>query len=145
MVNQELEAKKEYLKGYEKARRQLRRSEERIRELRSSQLGAAIKLDGMPHAHNSTDLSSYAAALDVEESRHLAVLNTSMERYQKIMETIEQLVNEDEKDVLTFRYINLLKWEEICEEVGKSWKQTHRIHLRGLRNIKIDSESWQQT
>lgn len=142
-MNKELEEKKEYLKGYEKALRQLRRSEERLREIRSNCLGGAIKLDGMPHAHNSTDLSAYAAALDAEEQFYKEILQTSTAKRNEILKAIEELLNEDEKEVLTYRYISLMKWELICEKVGRSWKQIHRIHGRGLRNIKIEP-AWQQ-
>ena len=58
---------KEYLKGYSRAVRQINRLEERIKEIRSQGMGGAIRIDGMPHAHNNTDLSSYAAMLDQEE------------------------------------------------------------------------------
>ena len=64
----ETEQKKEYLKEYEKAVRQMKRSEEKITEMRLSKIMPSVGNDGMPHAHNNTDLSAYAALLDEEES-----------------------------------------------------------------------------
>mgnify|MGYP001245722080 CR=1 FL=1 len=65
----ETEQKKEYLKEYEKAVRQMKRSEEKITEMRLSKIMPSAGNDGMPHAHNNTDLSGYAALLDEEESQ----------------------------------------------------------------------------
>ena len=52
----ETEQKKEYLKEYEKAVRQMKRSEEKITEMRLSKIMPSVGNDGMPHAHNNTDL-----------------------------------------------------------------------------------------
>ena len=65
----EIDHKKEYLKQYEKAVRQMKRSEEKIKEMHLSKIMPSAGNDGMPHAHNNTDLSAYAALLDEEERR----------------------------------------------------------------------------
>lgn len=67
----EIEEKKEYLRSYEKAVRQMERSAEKIEEMRLGQIIPAADNDGMPHAHNSTDLSGYAALLDEAEKKYL--------------------------------------------------------------------------
>lgn len=67
----EIDHKKEYLKQYEKAVRQMKRSEEKITEMRLSKIMPSVGNDGMPHAHNNTDLSAYAALLDEEERRYM--------------------------------------------------------------------------
>ena len=48
----ETEQKKEYLKEYEKAVRQMKRSEEKIKEMHLSKIMPSAGNDGMPHAHN---------------------------------------------------------------------------------------------
>lgn len=143
-MDQEMLIKKEYLQRYEKSSRKLKRSEEQIRQLRCKCIGSAIKLDGMPHAHSSTDLSDYAARLDEEERKHNDLVLENLNVWEKIHTAIEQMDNETEKDVLTYRYICLFSWETICEKLGKSWRQVHRIHSRGLQNIKIKSDPGQQ-
>ena len=70
-LTEELEAKKEYLRGYEKAKRQMERSEAKIKEMRLNRICPEMNNDGMPHAHNNTDLSGYAALLDEEERRYM--------------------------------------------------------------------------
>ena len=131
----EIEEKKEYLKRYERAVRQMERSEEKIREMHLGQIIPSINNDGMPHAHNATDLSGYAALLDEAESRYKEDRYQRLKICKEITDKIECMSNEDEKDVLTYRYIRLMKWESIAVKMNCSWKQVHRIHARALKNF----------
>ena len=134
---EENEQKKEYLKGYEKAVRQLKRSEEKIREMRLNKICPSVVNDGMPHSSNQSDLSNYVALLEQEEKRYLKNRYQRIRLCKEITDKIEQLQNEDEKDVLVYRYIRLMKWEDICVKINRSWKQVHRIHARALNNFKM--------
>lgn len=133
----ENEEKKEYLKGYEKILRRMQHHEERIREMRLHQMGGAINYDGMPHAHNISDLSEYVAILDSEERKYMQEQYRRVQKCKEIMDRIERLENEDEKDVLTYRYIRLMKWEDVCKRMEVSWKQVHRLHVRALNNFEL--------
>ena len=133
----EIEKKKEYLREYEKAVRQMKRSEEKITEMRLSKIMPSAGNDGMPHAHNNTDLSGYAALLDEEERRYMKARYHRIKLCREIMDKIERMDNEDEKDVLVYRYIRLMKWEDICVKINHSWKHTHRIHKKALENFKM--------
>ena len=67
----ENEKKKWYLRGYERAVRQMQRSELRIHELRLNRICPAVIADGMPHASGGSDLSDFAAVLDREERKYM--------------------------------------------------------------------------
>lgn len=54
-MEKENELKKEYLRGYEKAVRQMKRSEEKILEIHLGKIMPSAGNDGMPHAHNNSD------------------------------------------------------------------------------------------
>ena len=133
----EIEEKKEYLRGYERAARQMDRINERINEMRSNRICTGINYDGMPHTHNDSDLSDYAAMIDKELRRYMKARYRRVMLCKEISDKIERMDNEDEKDVLTYRYIRLMKWEDICVKINRSWKQTHRIHARALKNFKM--------
>lgn len=133
----EIEDKKEYLRSYEKAVRQMERSAEKIKEMRLGQIIPAADNDGMPHAHNSTDLSGYAALLDDEERKYLKARYKCVRLCKEITDKIERLESEDEKDVLTYRYIRRMSWESICVKLNRSWQHTHRIHKKALENFKL--------
>ena len=134
---QKNEEKKEYLKGYERAVRQLNRVQIEIQEIRLSKMCPSIKTDGMPHAKAMGDLSGYAALLEEEEKKYKKALYDKAEKIKDILDRIEKMENEDEKDVLLYRYINLMKWEEIGEMMKYSRQQLHRIHSKALINFKI--------
>lgn len=133
----ENEEKKWYLKGYERAIREMKRSEERIREMRMNRICPAVIADGMPHASGGSDLSGYAARLDEEERKYRKARYLRIKRCQEISDKIERLVDEDEKDVLFYRYIKLMKWEDICVEMNYSWKWVHKIHARALEHFSM--------
>ena len=137
MEQTENEKKKEYLRGYEHAVRQMERSELRIRELRLNKICPSVIADGMPHAHGGSDLSGYAALVDQEERKYMKSRYQRVMKCKEITDRIERMKDEDEKDVLMHRYIQLMKWEDICVRMGYSWKQTHRIHSRALSNFKM--------
>lgn len=135
--NADIELKKEYLKSYKKIVRQMERSELRIREMRLNRMMPTVINDGMPHARSNNDLSSYAALLDQEEKRYKKYRYQRVKKCKEITDRIEQLENEDEKDVLMYRYIKLMKWEDIAVKMEYSWRQIHRIHGWALINFKL--------
>ena len=134
---EEIDRKKEYLQGYEKAVRQMKRSELKIKEMRLNRIYPLVINDGMPHASSQTDLSSYAALLDQEEKRYMRYRYQRIRKCKEITDRIEQLSDEDEKDVLMYRYIKLMKWEDIREKMGRSLQHIHRIHAKALKNFKM--------
>lgn len=136
-IQNEIEEKKEYLKGYEKAIRQMERSEVKINEMRLNRICPSVNNDGMPHAHNNNDLSGYAALLDEEERHYMKARYNRIKTCKEISDKIERMENEDEKDVLMYRYIKLMKWEDICVKMQYSWKHIHRIHSKALNNFKM--------
>lgn len=133
----EMEKKKEYLKSYERAVRRRERESEKIEELRMAQIIPAQGNDGMPHAHNCTDLSGYAAMLDEAEKRYRRTRYECVRLCKEITDKIERLQNDDEKDVLMYRYIRRMSWEDVCVKLKHSWQHTHRIHKRALENFKM--------
>lgn len=133
----EIEEKKDYLRGYERAVRQLERINERIDEIRSNRIGTGINYDGLPHAHNNSDLSEYAAKIDREIRRYMKARYRRTMICREISDKVERMDNEDEKDVLTYRYIRLMKWEDICVKMNLSWRRVHYIHNDALKNFKM--------
>lgn len=134
----ESEQKKKYLWGYRDAVRQMERSELKIREMRLNKMLPSVVGDGMPHAHNNSDLSRYAALLDQEERRYMKARYLRIRKCKEITDRIEQMKDEDEKDVLFFRYIKLMKWEDIAQEMEfADVRQIYNIHGDALKNFII--------
>lgn len=135
----ENELKKEYLKRYEKAVRQMEKYEEKIMQIRDSRISISVVADGMPKGSSISDLSSYAAILDKAESAYIrarykrAVLGT------EIGSRINALENEDERKVLRYRYLHLLDFEKIATKMDKSYRHALRIHGNALSHFSIDN------
>ena len=134
----ENEQKKEFLQSYQLAKRDVTRLEEQLAELRIGKMSPGCDIgDGLPHAHNATDLSGYAAKVDELEDEIIAARYQRILAYQQVRNCIEALEDEREKMLLTYRYIRGLKWEEICVKMDYKWRQVHRIHAMALKNLKM--------
>ena len=133
----ENEKKKIFLKSYQKSVQKEQEILEEIQRLRDDRLFPSTVNDGMPKGSSQSDLSEYAALMD-EQIRILKEerLNKAR-RYTKITNAIKALDNENEQDVLWYRYIKGLKREEVCVKIGYSWQHTHRIHSNALENLKM--------
>lgn len=136
-IKAENEKKKEYLWEYQRAKRQLERLEEELAELRLDKMCPSVIQDGMPHASGGGDLSGYAARVDALERKILKARYKRIQRFKEIRDRIERLEDENEKDVLVYRYIKGMKWEDIAVMTGYSWKQVHRFHSNALENFKM--------
>ena len=136
-IKKENEAKKEYLMRYRDALRAEKQIEEEITQLRLDTMMPAVVNDGMPHRSGIGDLSGYAAQVD----ELLQDLKEQMEKRiqirREITQKIEKMPNETEKMVLRYRYIHLLKWEEIAVKMCYSWKGIHKVHGRALQHFKM--------
>lgn len=134
----ENEQKKEFLMSYQLAKRDVTRLEEQLAELRIGKMSPGCEIgDGLPHAHNATDLSSYAAKVDELEREIVAARYRRICAFEQVRNCIEALEDEREKLLLTYRYLRGLKWEEICVKMDYKWRQVHRIHARALKNLKM--------
>ena len=113
----------------------MRRSELKIQEMRLNKICPSVINDGMPHAHNNNDLSSYAALLDQEEKRYMKYRYQRIKKCKEITDRIERLIDEDEKDVLMYRYIKLMKWEDLCVKMGFSRMWIYKLHGNALKHF----------
>ncbi len=133
----ENEIKKEYLLGFQKISRQLARLENELAEIRLNKYCPSCISDGMPRASGCSDLSSYMAKVDELEKKILKKRYNRLQKQQEIRSRIERMEDENEKDVLTYRYLRGMKWEDIAVKMGYSWRRIHYIHSKALENFRI--------
>lgn len=72
--------------------------------------------------------------IEVEEEINRK-LQESYRKLNEIEKAIEKL-DEREKLLMRLRYIQGKSWAEICDEMGYSWRQIHRIHKEALDKLK---------
>ncbi len=139
-IKTENEQKKEYLRGYQKHVRRINRIEAELAELRTMRMSVSIDYDGMPHGSGQTDLSGYAAELDMLEHDLIAERYERIITYKDIARRIKMLKSENEKDVLFYRYIAGLDWWEVAEKMKYSERQIHRFHGKALVHFNMPKE-----
>lgn len=87
------------------------------------------------HGSNGLGIDDCIAEVD-ELIREIA---DKIHRAIAVRKSIEKAINSVEDDrmrlIMGLRYIDGLKWENICCETDYSWKQVHRIHNRALELI----------
>ena len=134
----ENEQKKEFLMSYQLAKRDVTRLEEQLAELRIGKMSPGCEIgDGLPHAHNATDLSSYAAKVDELEREIVAARYRRICAFERVRNCIEALEDEREKLLLTYRYLEGLKWEEVAVRMKYSWRKIHYLHSDALEHFEI--------
>ena len=137
-IKKENDRKKQFLWSYQDAIREVSRLEIRLREVRQMRIIPAFVADGMPHGSGGTgDLSGYAAQLDSLERRYLKARYRRLRQLKVVADRIEALKDQREKEVLTYRYILDMKWEDICIKMDYSWRGIHKLHGRALSNLEI--------
>lgn len=72
--------------------------------------------------------------IDMEISKLEAILK---DMQAEALLKIEELPNEDFKNVLVLRYLKYMKWEEICESLFASRRTIMRWHESALELLKI--------
>lgn len=94
--------------------------------------------DGMPHGSNQSDLSSYAAVLQEKEEELYKEGVKQVQTYKDIAYRINKLENENERDVMFYRYIKGYDFWEIAKLMDYSENWILKMHGKALEKIKID-------
>lgn len=137
-VKNENNRKKEYLRGYRKHGKRINRIEAEIEEIRSMKMYPSMNNDGMPRGSNQNDLSSYAAILHEREEELYQEGVKQVQVYKDIAYKIEKIDNQDERDVLFYRYIKGFDWWKIAQIMDYSESWIYELHGNALKKIKIE-------
>lgn len=152
----ENEEKREYLEGYIRAVKASKEIEMEIEQLRLAQMYPTLNQDGMPHAHNHTDLSDYAAAISGLLEKYEKKRLQKIHKKHEISEAIDVLQNDTERLILRYRYLCLvqtqeekkkheegsrqLTWNEIALKSGYSFDRVTHIHGEALAHLQLDNK-----
>ena len=138
-IKNENNRKKEYLREYRSSRRRINRIDEEITEL--NELAASVKpidYSGMPQGSgNQKDLSDELARIDSLAEKLGKEKEGCIETYISIEKQMKEVKNEDENDVLFYRYVKGLRFWEIAEIMGYSEQWIHKLHGRALGHLKL--------
>jgi DNA-directed RNA polymerase specialized sigma24 family protein len=92
-------------------------------------------LDGMPRSPGVSNPVERAAV------KHLALIEKCKAKLDQLAAALGQIedliegLEPIERRLARAHYIDGLKWEDVCEKINYSWRQTHRIHGRMLDKL----------
>lgn len=92
-------------------------------------------LNGMPRGPGSGDpmvgIASKRQALAEQYRAKLEELAAAQADIEALINCLEPLA----RQVMRYRYIDGMPWEEVCVAIRYSWRQTHNIHSDALDRI----------
>lgn len=132
---------KERLRKYQDIKKEREQLRHQLEEIEAAlYYPKAQRLTGMPSHHAEGNPQETLAIHHIElQEKYNAKLEELAAEQLAIENAIESL-DEVDRMLLRYRYIDGLKWEEVCVKIGYSWTQTHEHHGRALRKLREKSE-----
>ena len=126
--------------SYKRYKQKASRLQEQLEEIRLGKMFPGLIVSDMPSAHSQKDLSDYMVKYDNLVTRITKARKQAVERFSEVQQQIENMENENEKTVLTLRYLRNFEWEKICNELDYSWRQIHYIHSKALEHFEYSDK-----
>lgn len=113
--------KKNYLRRYTDSKREIERLEAELLELEANEILTEKEEEMQEEIKKKIVKEKYERLARFEEAR----------------EKIERLEKAEEKDVLVYRHLRNLKWEDIAKKMGYEKRQLARIYNKALEHLNI--------
>ncbi len=124
---------KERLKNYRRMKEELGQLSARLAECEAGLYAPkAQRLTGMPSA------PSKGNAMEDMAVRHMQLQALYWRRCEELaaellaIETAIESLDPTARLLCSYRYIDGLRWEEVCERMNYSWSQVHNLHRHAL-------------
>ena len=133
---------KEQLQEYGMLKQEQAQILEELRALEARMTGpGGIPADGMPRGNAMGDptarLVEQYDALVLRYRKQLTRLCRCQRETEERMEDLPPV----ERMLLRYRYLDGMKWEEVCDRMCYSWQQIHRIHRRALDRLEEQAQA----
>ena len=129
---------KDRLRNYANLKEECEQLRRQLEELEATLYYPKIqRLNGMPSAPSKENTLELMIARHVELQEKyeakIAEMTAEMLQIEVAIETLDPTA----RMLLRYRYMDGLKWEEVCVRMNYSWMQTHRIHANALNQLSI--------
>lgn len=134
---------KERLRNYQNIKKEREQLRQRLEEVEAAlyypkiQQLTAMPGGGQKEGNPQENLAIHHIEL---QERYTAKLEELAAEQLAIEEAIEPL-EPTARMLLRYRYLDGLKWEEVCCRMNYSWRQTHRLHGEALRQLREMTEN----
>ena len=134
---------KEFLLQYQNMKRRIRSIEYVLEELETQVASISVNMDGMPRGTDTSDKTGRLAAAIVDKQEELADLQgEAFDVMNMVNGVISRVPNEEQKLLLTMRYINGYTWERIAVEMDFTYQWVagplHGTALQEVEKILAD-------
>ena len=131
---------KERLRRYREIKREAKQIRDKLEEVESRLYSPRGQLlTGMPSAPSPGGGTATETLID----RHAQLVQQYQEQLARleaeqlaVEKAIASLEDSTARQILRYRYIDGLKWEEVCVRIKYSWTQTHEIHGQALQQLR---------
>lgn len=127
---------KEYLSQYSSLDREIHILQEQVKDLEE-------KAESISHMSGSSNSSAFdkigktVARLVDTKNEIISMIDRLLALKKEIEGVIVELENPKYSQILTLRYINGQKWENIAQIMHMDLRWVHRLHGRALQKIQI--------
>lgn len=115
---------KDFLKNYEKLEKELLQMERAVSELKK------VKIVDL---QNDSPLKPSIVSIIERYNKKIEDIITERTRIEDLIDMLEDPL---ERAVMRYKYIEHLKWEDICLKINYEWSQTHRIHRSAINHLE---------
>lgn len=129
---------KEYLRQYRDADDAINAKLDQIYRLRelATKMTQTLTPDKV-QSHDEGDRVAVIVGKIVDMEREVdAEINRMQEIKRQVEEAIAQVPDSSQRKVLTLRYINGLRWEEIAVQLNYHYRWVLELHGRGLQTVE---------
>lgn len=133
----ENEKKKAFLCSYLTARNDVVRLEQQLSELQLQKIPLHNIISGASGSKQSKSGSDYMVKIEELEQEIIAARYRRICVFQAVRNCVEQMEEEREKTLLTYRYLQGIKWEEIAVRMAFSLQHVHRIHAKAIAMLPV--------
>ena len=114
---------------------QLRKAKENAENL-ACNIVSGINGERVQASAQNTNENKFIKAADYSLVLYKRI-NKLLEVQKEIVQAISEIEDTTQRAILTARYINFQKWEEIAEKMNYSYVHILRLHDKALKKIKM--------
>lgn len=137
MEKNERDRKKAFLRSYQRYKRGCKALEAAIDELRANVILPARPLTGMPRGGEPAGLETYIDALSRKEIQLEAKRADMIRAFDRVETAIMKMSPGAQRDILLYRYIAGLTWEQMAQKMGYTVRRLTQLHGYALANFRL--------
>ena len=132
-----VEEKKKYLKSYQSLAREIEQKQFSLSNLIDSRDRITTILSDMPRGGGNKDRSMISDEIIDLQKDLQEKLKAAMALRIDIKSKIDEVDDIDRRIVLSYRYIDNLKFDDIADRMNFSVRSVFYLHDKGIKDIKI--------